>query len=81
MDDPGEGGPTLNPTTGVGKLKWNWATCCNDGAVIGPLAAPFCVTSTFSNLSGITGLGTVDHTGSTVVLGPASNPLVLCANP
>ncbi|MFT7622442.1 MAG: hypothetical protein ACI9WU_001615 [Myxococcota bacterium] len=81
MDDPGEGNPTLSAATGIGKLSWNWATCCNDGAVIGPLTGPFCVTTTLTGISGITSIATLDADANPVVLGDAATPLTLCAGP
>ena len=80
MDDPGEGNPNVNPTTGNGTLKWVWAPCCTDGAVIGPLTAPFCVTLTWTVSSGITGITTLDN-GSYLHLGKTNVPVTLCANP
>ena len=80
MDDPGEGNPQLNPITGNGQLKWVWAPCCNDGAVIGPFTKPFCVKMTWSNVSGVSGVTTVSN-GQHVHLGTMNQPLEMCANP
>ena len=80
MDDPGEYNPQVNPTTGNGTLKWYWATCCTDGAVVGPLTAPFCVTITASGVKGINGFSTMDG-GNVVHLGGTGTPLTLCAQP
>jgi hypothetical protein len=53
-------------SSGAFTNSWSWATCCNDGAVIGPLAVDFCVTLTItSHSSSITGISTYD--GSNVV--------------
>ena len=46
---------------------WTWSPCCNDGAVVGPLALGFDVTLTITahNATGVTGVNTYD--GSTLV--------------
>ena len=81
MDDPSEGGSSVNATTGNGTLKWNWAPCCTDGAVIGPLTPPFCVTTTISSSSGIKGLSSMDGDQIISLPGAVKDPLTLCANP
>ncbi len=59
-DDPNENNTTIN-TDGTFSNDWNWATCCNDGAVIGPLETDFCVTLTItSHSSSIAGITTYD---------------------
>jgi hypothetical protein len=80
MDDPGEGNPQFSSATGSGTLKWNWVNCCTDGALIGPLAPPFCVTMTWNSWQGINGITTYNN-GTQVQLGSPNQPLTLCANP
>jgi hypothetical protein len=42
--------------------SWTWSACCNDGAVIGPLALDFDVSLTITahNATAITGISTYD---------------------
>ncbi len=62
--------------------SWSWATCCNDGAIIGPLVMDFSVTLTItSHSSSIVGVSSYD--GSNVVTvadattGACSDPAIL----
>ncbi|MEC8022639.1 MAG: putative metal-binding motif-containing protein, partial [Myxococcota bacterium] len=80
MDDPGEGNPQFNSASGSGTLKWNWVNCCTDGALIGPLTAPFCVTMTMNSYEGINGVITYSE-GIAIPLGSPNVPVTLCANP
>jgi len=57
--------------------SWGWATCCNDGAVIGPLAMDFCVTLTItSHSSSITGISTYDDGSVVTVADDTANPVI-----
>jgi hypothetical protein len=80
IDDPGEGGSTVSPITGAGFLSWYWWSCCNDGAVIGPLTPPFCTTVTWSKYTGINTVMTMNGK-SYLPLGSPSIPITFCANP
>jgi hypothetical protein len=81
MDDPGEsGGSKIDPVAGSGLLKWSWAPCCTDGAIVGPLQVPFCVRLNWIYGQGINAITTMDGEQK-IQLGPFAEPVEFCANP
>ena len=78
-DDPGEA-DGLNPATGVGKAVWNWAPCCTDGAVFGPLGSvdgSFETTTTLSGLTGVTTVAVRNATAQVIDVPVLTMPIVI----
>ena len=75
VDDPGEGEQVLD---GI-ELAFQWAGCCTDGAIVGPLDDDFCVEMTI--LEGASGLGEgyITFSGEEPIdLGGAEGRVELC---
>ena len=59
--------------------SWSWATCCNDGAVVGPLPVDFCLELTVqSGSSGISGITVYDGSTAVALSGAITDTVQIC---
>jgi hypothetical protein len=83
MDDPSDNAlSSLNATSGLGTLGYNWVACCTDGFVITDLDPLFCAVIDITASTGINGISVYDGgtavpipggpTGSTGALPPVT---------
>ncbi len=61
-----------------GEMNWNWAGCCNDGAVFEGLDPERCVVITPNTTSDVDGWDWVNADGTRTDMGAPDAPLVIC---
>jgi len=78
-DDPGEG---LTVSPGLFQTAHNWAPCCTDGYVLGPIPNFACFTWTLGATTGITELRLASNgtAGGTALLVPKANGTPIVVN-
>jgi hypothetical protein len=82
-DDAGEGftidSDPSSPNYGTATASWSWFACCNDGAVVGPLPADFCITlQARQGFTGLSGITTYDGTVNVPMSGSVLDPVTFC---
>jgi len=50
-DNDGTDDFAFNSASGAGSFDWSWGGCCTDGAVLGFVDEPMCVSFTFTDLN------------------------------